>query len=165
MCQTSPSGVLSFVPLTVCYAARRDARVAGQRRGSLVHSAGVERRWKRDILAPMPSAGGGPSAASLSPTRCWRGTTIVSTGRLRAKTRWRFRIPLTTPFLLAGELIPKVQPCDGLVNKVFKSNMTAPPPYSLPRHQTPRPRSSYPEPPSRGLFQGVAGAVDEESLR
>ena len=68
----------------------------------------------------------------------------------------------TTLFLLPGGLTPKVQPCDGLVNKLFKSSMTALHDQHMASPAIKRDDRGYPEPPSRGLLaQWVKKAWDK----
>ena len=101
-----------------------------------------------------------PSAASVNPTRCWRGTTTLLTRRLRAKEAMANSNIGTPLFLLPGGLTPKVQPCDGIAHKVVTSNMTAlyDHIHGFPRHQARWPR--LPEAP----LQGATDAVGKESL-
>lgn len=72
-------------------------------------------------------------------------------------------------FLIPGGLTPKLQPCDGHVNKLLKSNMSRVYDDHMASPDLARNASAYPEPPSRGLFaKWVKQAwddVDAESIR
>lgn len=75
----------------------------------------------------------------------------------------------TTLFLIPGGLTPKIQPCDGLINKLFKSNMSRLYDDYMASDKAVRNDRGYPDPPSRGLLaQWVKTAwdeVDPESIR
>ncbi|CAB1119062.1 unnamed protein product [Ectocarpus sp. CCAP 1310/34] len=57
----------------------------------------------------------------------------------------------TTLFLIPGGLTPKLQPCDGLVNKIFKANMSRLYDDHMASPHVKRGDHGYPEAPSRGL--------------
>lgn len=75
----------------------------------------------------------------------------------------------TTLFLIPGGLTPKLQPCDGLVNKLFKLNMSRLYDDHMASPGLTRDSRGYPEPPSRGLLaqwvKKAWGAVDANSIR
>lgn len=75
----------------------------------------------------------------------------------------------TSLFDVAGGLTPKIQPCDGNVNKLFKSGMSDSYDDHMADNAARNVRSGYPEPPSRALLaQWVKKAwdgVDAESIR
>ena len=75
----------------------------------------------------------------------------------------------TTLFFVPGGLTPKIQPCDGLINKLFKSNMSRLYDDHMASTDAVRNDRGYPDPPSRGLLaQWVKKAwdeVDPESIR
>lgn len=100
--------------------------------------------------------------ASLSPTRCWHGTTTVSTRRLRAKEAMPSSKNGATLFLLlpAG-LTRRSSLATGSSTSYQKPNMTAfyddrmaSPRHGIKRHDCGR---SYPAPLSRRVFQGGTG--------
>ena len=67
----------------------------------------------------------------------------------------------TTLFHIPGGLTPKLQPCDGLVNKIFKANMARLYDDHMASKDVTRNDRGYPEPPSRGLVaQWVKKAWD-----
>lgn len=67
----------------------------------------------------------------------------------------------TTLFHIPGGLTPKLQPCDGLVNKIFKANMSSLYDDHMASKDVTRNDRGYPEPPSRGLVaQWVKKAWD-----
>lgn len=67
----------------------------------------------------------------------------------------------TTLFNIPGGLTPKLQPCDGLVNKIFKANMSRLYDDHMASNNVTRNDRGYPEPPSRGLVaQWVKKAWD-----
>ena len=55
-------------------------------------------------------------------------------------------------FLVPGGLTPKLQPCDGLVNKLFKAHMSRLYDDDMASPEVGLDRKSYPEAPSRGLL-------------
>ena len=58
----------------------------------------------------------------------------------------------TTLFLVPGGLTPKLQPCDGLVNKLFKAHMSRLDDDHMSSPEVGRDKNGYPEAPSRGLL-------------
>ncbi|CAB1109976.1 unnamed protein product [Ectocarpus sp. CCAP 1310/34] len=74
-----------------------------------------------------------------------------------------------TLFFVPGGPTPKIQPCDGFINKLFKSNMSRLYDDHMASTDAVRNDRGYPEPPSRGLLaQWVKKAWDEvytESIR
>lgn len=74
----------------------------------------------------------------------------------------------TTLFLVHGGLTPKIQPCDGRINKLFKSNLSGLYDDHMATNPT-RSANGYPEPPSRGLLaqwvKRAWDAVDADSIR
>ena len=58
----------------------------------------------------------------------------------------------TTLFLVPGGLSPKLQPCDGLVNKLFKAHMSRLYDDRMASPEVGRDKNGYPEAPSRGLL-------------
>eukprot|EP00903_Cladosiphon_okamuranus_P012229 g11469.t1 len=67
----------------------------------------------------------------------------------------------TTLFHIPGGVTPKLQPCDGLVNKIFKANMSRLYDDHMASKDVTRKDRGYPEPPSRGLVaQWVKKAWD-----
>ena len=58
----------------------------------------------------------------------------------------------STLFLISGGLTPKFQPCDSLVNKIFKANMSRPHDDHMASSDVRRNEQGYPEAPSRGLL-------------
>lgn len=75
----------------------------------------------------------------------------------------------TTLFLVPGGLTPKVQPCDGRVNKLFKENMSKLYDDHMASPGLKRGDNGYPEPPSRGLLaqwvKKAWDAVDADTIR
>ncbi|CAB1104961.1 unnamed protein product [Ectocarpus sp. CCAP 1310/34] len=75
----------------------------------------------------------------------------------------------TALFFVPGGLKPKIQPCDGLINKLFKSNVSKLYDDHMASTDAMRNDRGYTEPPSRGLLaQWVNKAwdkVDPESIR
>ncbi|CAB1113687.1 unnamed protein product [Ectocarpus sp. CCAP 1310/34] len=75
----------------------------------------------------------------------------------------------TTLFFVPRGLTPKIQPYDGLINKLFKSNMSRPYDNHMASTDAMRNDRGYLDPPSRGLLaQWVKKAwneVDPESIR
>ncbi|CAB1099205.1 unnamed protein product [Ectocarpus sp. CCAP 1310/34] len=59
----------------------------------------------------------------------------------------------TTLFLIPGGLTPKLQPCDGFVNKIFKANMSRLYDHHMASPHVKRGDHGYPEAPSRGLVE------------
>ena len=67
----------------------------------------------------------------------------------------------TTLFYIPGGLAPKLQPCDGLVNKLFKGNLPKLYDDDMVSKDAKRDECGYPEAPSRGLVaQWVEKASD-----
>ena len=58
----------------------------------------------------------------------------------------------TTLFLVPGGLTPKLQPCDGLVNKLFKAHMSRLYDDDMASPEVGRDKNGYPKAPSRGLL-------------
>ena len=63
----------------------------------------------------------------------------------------------TTLFLIPGGLIPKLQPCDGVVNKIFKANM-----FRLYDDHMAQKRHAQRARRPRGPFAGVGRTVGQE---
>lgn len=75
----------------------------------------------------------------------------------------------TTVFLVPGGLTPKIQPCDGRINKLFKENMSKLYDDYMASPNIKRGTNGYPEPPSRGLLaqwvKKAWDAVDGDTIR
>ena len=75
----------------------------------------------------------------------------------------------TTLFLIPGGLTPRLHPCDGLVNKLFKSNTSRLYDDHMASPGLTRDSRGCPEPPTRGLLaqwvKTAWGAVDADSIR
>jgi hypothetical protein len=61
----------------------------------------------------------------------------------------------TSLFLILGGLTPKTQPCDGLINKLFKSNMSKLYDDYMASNGVVRNDRGYPDPPSKGVARAV----------
>lgn len=94
------------------------------------------------------SARGGRAAwaATVSLTPCWRGTVHKTDASKKAMVESN-----TTLFHIPGGLTPKLQPCDGFVNKLFKGNLSKLYDGHIASKDAKRDERGYPEAPSRRL--------------
>ncbi|CAB1098020.1 unnamed protein product [Ectocarpus sp. CCAP 1310/34] len=122
--------------------------------------------WLPQVWNRRPGRGGRELSYRQPDTLlAWDDYTVHKT----AACKTAMKTSNTTLFLIPGGLTPKIQPWDGLIIKLFKSNMSRLHDDHMTSDKVVRNDRGYPDPPSRGLLaQWVKKAwddVDPESIR